>query len=40
MEERFIPPLSNCPMSMDPLLTGLYRVGQKLSDNANFADYA
>ena len=31
-EKRFIPPLSNCRMCMDPSLTGFYRVGQKLSD--------
>ena len=27
-EKRFIPPLSNCRMCMDPSLTGFYRVGQ------------
>jgi len=31
-EKRFIPPLSNCRMCMDPSLTGFYRVGQKLSN--------
>jgi len=31
-EKRFMPPLSNCRMCMDPSLTGFYRVGQKLSD--------
>ena len=31
-EKRFIPPLSNCRVCMDPSLTGFYRVGQKLSD--------
>jgi len=31
-EKRFIPPLSNCRMCMDPSLTGFYRVGPKLSD--------
>jgi len=31
-EKRFIPPLFNCRMRMDPSLTGFYRVGQKLSD--------
>ena len=32
MQKRFIPPLSNCCMCMDPLLTGFYRVSQKVSD--------
>ena len=32
MQKRFIPPLSNCRICMDQLLTGFYRVGQKLSD--------
>ena len=32
MEKRFIPPLSNCRVCMDPSLTGFYGVGQKLSD--------
>ena len=32
MQKRFIPPLSNCRMCMDPSLTGFYRVSQKLSD--------
>jgi len=31
-EKRFIPPLSNCRMCMDPSLTGFYRVVQKVSD--------
>jgi len=30
-KKRFIPPLSNCRMCMDPSLTGFYRVDQKLS---------
>ena len=28
MEKRFIPPLSNCRVCMDPSLTGFYGVGQ------------
>ena len=32
MQKRFIHPLSNCRICMDQLLTGFYRVGQKLSD--------
>ena len=32
MQKRFIPPLSNCRICMDQLLTGFYRVGQILSD--------
>ena len=31
-EKSFIPPLSNCRMCMDPSLTGIYRVSQKVSD--------
>ena len=31
-EKRFISPLSNCRVCMDPSLTGFYRVSQKLSD--------
>jgi len=31
-KKRFISPLFNCRMCMDPLLTGFYRVSQKVSD--------
>ena len=31
-EKRFISPLSNCCMCMDPSFTGFYRVSQKVSD--------
>ena len=29
-EKRFIPPLSNCRVCIDPSLTGFYRVSQKV----------
>jgi len=32
MQKRFIPPLSNCRISMDESFTGFYKVDQKLSD--------
>ena len=32
MEKSFMSPLSNCRMCLDPSVTGLYRVSQKVSD--------
>ena len=32
MEKRFISPLSNCRMCLDPSVTGFYRVSQKVID--------
>jgi len=32
IQKRFIPPLSNFRICMDPSVTGFYRVGQKYSD--------
>jgi len=32
MKKSFISPLSNCRMCLDPSVTGLYRVSQKVSD--------
>ena len=37
MQKRFIHPLSNCRICMDQLLTGFYRVGQKLSNVIPFS---